>query len=692
MVSDYKSRKNEVLASYETVESLVSELQQYASKIGLPDPTERLQHLLKDIRSKADRIREDRFKIMIAGESKSGKSTFINAYLGVELLPMDVKQCTSALVEIKYGDVFSVRATYADGRTKIISGDEQARDFLKKNAALDDEYRSIPVPTINSEILVKSGLRARKKGAPIRIFKAEVDDMLKTPEVMNANIYNLPDYNEKIKKYINAKKDSWQDIVTKIEVLFPFGEDLRGIEIVDSPGVCARGGVAEITSKYIEEADAIIFLKPAIGQSLESSQFNQFMENTSVERNKNALFLVLTHIATKNEADIRRLEEEANKQFSGKLNKQNILFVDSKAELYAKKFAAVDNVLDELRKLNSEKTLDDFVTKAYTETNGIFGNGNDADFIKKLQEKSRFEQVYRSLEDFGRKAHYILLAALLTSIENLYAKLWSDLGSNIDLYRSKAENPMELAKKIGNLKNELDKIENMIRKGIDEESARFRGDSGIIRTRAEEAEQNFLKEIGKINPYASDAFDKLQKASMDKVHEFDDLVKELQNDVISEFDKNLVSLTETGNIQFQTLKPILTDETFCAALEETRANANVEHTDPGGCFRKSHTYSRYSRDRHFHLLQDYIKENVHKIKSDMVDILLNFVSGIGKIYLEELCKNADAKKAEYDAITEEKATSEQIIEITNVLLDKQSRISEAKASVISLKGGIAKHV
>ena len=39
------------------------------------------------------------------------------------------------------------------------------------------------------------------------------------------------------------------------------------------------------------------------------------MENVSVERNKNALFLVLTHIATKNEADLRRLEEEAQKQF-----------------------------------------------------------------------------------------------------------------------------------------------------------------------------------------------------------------------------------------------------------------------------------------------------------------------------------------------------------------------------------------
>lgn len=692
MVVDYKSRKNEVLASYDTVEALVAELQSYAKKIGLPDPTERLQNLLKDIRSKAEKVKEDRFNIMIAGESKSGKSTFINAYLGVELLPMDVKQCTSAIVEIKWGEVFSVRATYADGRTEEISGDNEARDFLKRNAALDDEHRNIPVPTINSEILVKSGLRARAKGTAISISKAEVEAMLKAPEVISANIHNLPDYNKRIIDYINSKKDTWQDIVTKIEISFPFGEELRGIEIIDSPGVCARGGVAEITSKYIEEADAIIFLKPVIGQSLESTQFSQFMENVSVERNKNALFLVLTHIATKNEADLRRLEEEANKQFSGKLDKRNILFVDSKAELYAKKFAGVDDVMVELRKLNSEGTLDDFVTKAYTETNGLFGDGDITDFIKKLKEKSRFEQIYRSLEVFGRKAHYILLAALLTSIENLYAKLWSDLSSNIDLYRSKAEDPKELAKKIGILKNELEEIENMIYKGVNQEARRFRGDTGIIRTTAEAAVSEFLSEVEKIDPDAPDAFEKLHKASMRKVQKFFDLTKELQDTVIAEFDKNLVALTNTSEIPFGTLKPTLTDESFRSALESTRGKANIEKYEEGGTFKKSRTYPVYSQNKHFKILLDNIKGRLQDIKTEMVEILLDFVNRIQKMYLEELGKNADAKKAEYDAIMEAKATAEQISEIIDVLSDKQSRISEAKTTAISLKGGITKYV
>ena len=73
------------------------------------------------------------------------------------------------------------------------------------------------------------------------------------------------------------------------------------------------------------------------------------------------------------------------------MDERNILIVDSKAELYAKKFSAVENIVDELRRLNENGTLDDFVTKAYFETNGMFGSGDTQDFIDNLKEKSRFK-------------------------------------------------------------------------------------------------------------------------------------------------------------------------------------------------------------------------------------------------------------------------------------------------------------
>lgn len=691
MVVDYKSRKNEVIDSYNQLEDLVSELQAYAKKIELPDPMERLGALLSDIRGKAERVKADRFNIIIAGESKSGKSTFINAYLGVELLPMDVKQCTSSIVEIKYGEEFSIRATYADGRREEIKGDEAARAFLKKNASLDDDYRDIPVPTINSEILVKSGLRAQEKGASITISKTEVEAMLNSPEVQAANVHSIPNYNEKIKAYIKERKDSWQDIVTKIEVLFPFGEELKGIEIIDSPGVCVRGGVSEITSQYIENADAIIFLKPVIGQALESEQFNQFMENVSVARNKNALFLVLTHIATKNEADIRRLEEDAYKKFSSKLDRSSILFVDSKAELYAKKFTGIENIEEELRRLNGEGTLDDFVTKAYTETNGLFGNGDINDFLNKLHEKSRFDQIYNSLETFGRKAHYILLAALLESINTMYSKLWNDMNSRIDMFRQKAEDPTELAKKIAEVKQDLDVIQNKLSRGVDGVVRRFRGEEGIIHKEAEAAVNDFLSSVGKIDPKSQEAFKLLEKTSIKKIDQFEELMERLQKQVVEEFDKELIVLSDKGDIPFESLKPDFTEETFEQIKTSTKSKATKDFEEKKS-FGKSKKWSEYMQDEHFVIIKNDIVGRIDIIKNDLTSSLEDFVEKIRTKYIEELGKNAGAKKTELDAIMAAKITAEQNQVIIKELSDQAERITEARSTVKRIEGGIEKYV
>ena len=539
--------------------------------------------------------------------------------------------------------------------------------------------------------MVKSGLRAKNKGGKISIQNSEVEAMLKSPEVQGANIYNLPDYNKRIRAYIEARKDSWENIVTKIEILFPFGDDFKGIEIIDSPGVCARGGVAEITSQYIENADAIIFLKPVIGQSLESTQFNQFLENASVERNKNALFLVLTHIATKNEVDLRRLEEEAHKQFSGKIDSRNILFVDSKAELYSKKFAEVESIEDELRRLNKAGTLDDFVVKAYNDTNGLFGTGDTADFIKNLQDKSRFEGIYQALEIFGRKAHYLLLAALLDSINNMYAKLWNDNNSRIDMFRQKAEDPTELAKKIATVKQELDVIQNKMSRGVDGIVRRFRGDEGIIRKEAEAAVKDFLDSVGKISPDASDAFDKLEKASLSKIAQFVALREHLQRQMVEEFDKELITLSDKSSISYESVKPDFTEETFKKIKEATKSNA-TETFEDGGTFKKSHTYSVYVQNKHFGIVKDNIMSRLHVLENDLITNLEDFIENIRTKYIEALANNAKVKKNELDAIMEAKKTAEQIADIIVVLTEKSAEISDAQATVSKIRGGILKHV
>jgi GTPase SAR1 family protein len=691
MITDYKSRKNEVLSSYEQVELLMEALKESAQRAEMPSSFERLEVLLTDIRNKAEKVRADRFSLMIAGEAKSGKSTFINAYLGVEILPMDVKQCTSAIIEIKSGEEFCVKATYANGNKEEVRGDSAAREFLQKNAALDDEYRDIPVPTINSEILVKSGLKARAKGMKIGSLEKEIKDLLDAPAVQEANIHNMPteEYNRKIRDYIRKKKSSWQSIVTKIEVMFPFCEEMRGIEIVDSPGVCARGGVAEITSQYIESADAIIFLKPVSGQALESTQFNQFMCNSSVSRNKNAIFLVLTRATNVAPDELRIIESEAHKQFSN-LDKQNILLVDSKAELYAKQLSVVDDVKFELLRLNTEGTLDDFVKSAYSETSGDFGEG---DFIAKLQEKSRFNQIYNSLEVFGRKAHYILLGSLLDSICELYEKLWNDLNLQMNMFRQKAEDPTELAKKIANIKKELESINNKMYKGVNTVMRRFLGDEGVIRRDANKAVAHFKIQVAEVDASSSDAFSELENISISKIDEFKELTEKLQKNVVSECDKKLVALSDNCTIPFESLKPSFTENTFKEIHDSTESKAEEKHSyEEGVTFKTTRTYSRYSQNKHFNIIAESIRTRLDEIKDGLIDNLSEFTENISERYIDELSVNAGAKRKELDTIMEAKMTTEKIHQIVNELTAIIEDISSAKSKAQKIQGGIAKNV
>ena len=51
-------------------------------------------------------------------------------------------------------------------------------------------------------------------------------------------------------------------MLVKIDIEYPFADkNMRGVRIIDSPGVNAAGKVGDVTATYIESADAIMFLR-----------------------------------------------------------------------------------------------------------------------------------------------------------------------------------------------------------------------------------------------------------------------------------------------------------------------------------------------------------------------------------------------------------------------------------------------
>lgn len=382
MITNYKKAKEDVLQCY-------SEFLDILSKIDFPKDDTSLQAL----KSQATKIKEDKFCLMIAGEAKSGKSTFINAYLGTEILPMDVRQCTSSVVEIKYGKEFVLYATYADGRSKKIIGEKDIARFLIDNASIDDEYRDIPITIINNEIIVKY----KNKSIPKQIIL----DLLDGVESENIHRLSKEEYNKKIIEYIRKTQPKWEKIVTKIDIEYPFKDnDMRGIRIIDSPGVNAVGRVGDITAKYIETADAIMFLRPITGVTIEANSFKEFLESKSVDRNKNAMFLILTRAAAESEETIERAYEEFVNMFGIQKNdsrhgivKEQIISVDSKAKLYYNIFKTMPTleIKNKIESMNSEKKIEPFLKLAWFDS-----NGEKESFLLELKRISNFVNPHKN--------------------------------------------------------------------------------------------------------------------------------------------------------------------------------------------------------------------------------------------------------------------------------------------------------
>jgi small GTP-binding protein len=76
---------------------------------------EQASGVLDDLR---DRLREQRLRVLVAGEAKRGKSTLVNALLGRAVLPMGVVPLTALPTTVRHGRDEGVRVVFRDGRSE----------------------------------------------------------------------------------------------------------------------------------------------------------------------------------------------------------------------------------------------------------------------------------------------------------------------------------------------------------------------------------------------------------------------------------------------------------------------------------------------------------------------------------------------------------------------------------------------
>ncbi len=116
----------------------------------------------KSLRERIDRglvrkLEEDRFHLVVVGEFNHGKTTFVNALLGEQALPVGVTPTTAAIHHIRWAEQPEALVVYAGGERRAIPFDEAKRFAVGGGASAENvDYLEIgyPAPLLKERILL----------------------------------------------------------------------------------------------------------------------------------------------------------------------------------------------------------------------------------------------------------------------------------------------------------------------------------------------------------------------------------------------------------------------------------------------------------------------------------------------------------------------------------------------------------
>ncbi len=230
--------------------------------------------LEKDLESLAKlekKLSSDTFKVMVMGNFKNGKSTFINSLLGQEVLPAYATPATAVISEVKYGETKKAVLYFRDPLPPLEKSVQQAaRDHIAQSGG-----KNVP---------------------PMEISVDELDDYICIPE--------------------DEERDdaSRKSPFEKAELCWPLDLLKNNVEIVDSPGLEEDPERTAVTLSYLGQADAVLFTFDA--NHFVSAKELEYMDTTlkGFGFEKKSIFAVLNRFDTVHgESNRKRVMDSAEK-------------------------------------------------------------------------------------------------------------------------------------------------------------------------------------------------------------------------------------------------------------------------------------------------------------------------------------------------------------------------------------------
>lgn len=258
------------------------------------ETTEHLTQLGHEIVRQLDRLKQNQFRIAVVGIEKAGKSSFINAWLGCDLLPSDSKRCT-----------FTTTQIYS------VANDNQ--QCLKVFPKTKEQFEMLV--THLSDAAKNGGEEGKRAQADLKTIKQFNKQLLEIitegPQVEHFNA--LEEIQEKLYRYVADPK--YAHAIDQVQLYTSHLARADGIVFNDVPGL--NSGLAkhiDESQEILHNCDAVILIQSAKRPSLESSEQKlvDFIINGDKEINigeKLFVFFGMVDILATREALVDNLEK-----------------------------------------------------------------------------------------------------------------------------------------------------------------------------------------------------------------------------------------------------------------------------------------------------------------------------------------------------------------------------------------------
>ena len=213
---------------------------------------ERLASSMEALERTQRRLEQGEFRIAVVGLEKAGKSTFVNAWLGHDLLPSDTSRCTFTTTQVF--SVLDAREQRLVVHTKSHAEFSAYLDELKELASKEGD----------------SARRAQEDLKTIAEHRASLDEVIQIGE-RSLPFTELSDIKEQLERYVASPEIA--HAVREAHLYTSRLASADGVVFYDVPGLnSGLGKHIDESREMLKDCDAIICIQRSKTPSLEASE------------------------------------------------------------------------------------------------------------------------------------------------------------------------------------------------------------------------------------------------------------------------------------------------------------------------------------------------------------------------------------------------------------------------------------